>query len=131
MSVLKVLLIDDDPDIRKITALAMKRVAKWEVEVAASGPEGLSVVREVDPDVILLDVMMPGMDGPTVLKELKRSALTAHIPVIFLTAKIQRDEVDQYMSMGVVGVLKKPFNPLLLPAQIRQLLDQPEEVAVS
>ena len=131
MSVQKVLLIDDDPDIRKITALTLKRVAKWEVIVAASGPEALSVVQEANPDVILLDVMMPGMDGPAVLKELKSSASTAHIPVIFLTAKIQRQELDGYASLGVVGVLTKPFNPLQLPAQITKLLDTTTQVAVS
>ena len=130
MPVQKVLLVDDDADIRKIAALTLRKTAKWDVELASSGPEALCIAHIVNPDVILLDVMMPGMDGPAVLQALQSSDLTAHIPVIFLTAKIQQQEVERYLTLGVAGVLSKPFSTADLSNQIKRLVAQHQEVRV-
>jgi CheY-like chemotaxis protein len=122
MNIEKVLLIDDEEDIRAIAGLSLRRVGGWAVVAAASGPEGLAEARRAPPDLILLDVMMPGCDGPTTLRRLREAPGTARIPVIFMTAKAQRREIDEFLSMGAEGVIVKPFDPMQLPAQIRQIL---------
>ena len=118
----KVLLVDDDPFIRRIASISLASVGKFEVIVASSGPEGLQMAIEHRPDVILLDVMMPGEDGPTAIKKLQAAAATASIPVIFMTAKVQAEEVQQYLNLGAVGVITKPFDPISLPSEIRSLV---------
>jgi two-component system, OmpR family, response regulator len=122
MPIEKVLLVDDDNDLRRIAQISLKRVGKWTVLLASSGAEALKIATEQNPDVILLDVMMPGMDGPTTLSELRRNRGTASIPIIFLTAKVQTHEVDDYIDMGAIGVITKPFDPMLLPEEIVQML---------
>src|SRR6185437_8170151 len=96
---------DDDPDIRQIGLLSLKSVGKWLVVQAASGAEGVELAARERPDVILLDVMMPGMDGPTTLGRLREREDTADIPVIFMTAKVQKHELERYESMGAAGVI--------------------------
>ena len=122
MPIQKVLLVDDDNDLRRIAQISLKNVGKWTVLLASSGVEALKIAREHNPDVILLDVMMPGMDGPTTLSELRRNRGTASIPIIFLTAKVQTHEVDDYIDMGAIGVITKPFDPMRLPEEIVQML---------
>ncbi len=122
MIVSKVLLIDDEPHIRRIGELSLKGVGKWIVVLASNGPEALEMAERESPDVILLDVMMPGMDGPETLKQLRGREVTARIPVIFMTAKVQKHEVDKYRVAGAVGVIPKPFDPMTLPSQIVQIL---------
>ncbi len=122
MAIAKVLLVDDEPNIRKIGELSLKKVGKWEVVLAASGPEGLELATRERPDLILLDVMMPGLDGPATLAELKKSPETAAIPVIFMTAKVQKQEVERYLAAGAIGVIPKPFDPMSLPGQIREII---------
>lgn len=117
-----VLLVDDDPDIRWIGELALSSVAGWKTFVAPSGEEALTVAEENQPDVILLDVMMPRMDGPTTLEALRANAATASIPVIFCTAKAQRHEVEYFRSLGAVGVIAKPFDPMTLAEQVSALV---------
>src|SRR2546430_872548 len=95
VTISKALIIDDDPGIRRIGQISLSRVAKWEVSVAASGPEGITQLMQTKPDVVLLDVMMPGMDGPTTLAQIKQSEFS-RVPVIFITAKVMQHEVDQY-----------------------------------
>lgn len=122
MPIEKVLLVDDDNDLRRIAQISLKNVGKWTVLLASSGAEALKIAIEQNPDVILLDVMMPGMDGPTTLSELRRNLRTASIPIIFLTAKVQTHEVDDYIDMGAIGVIAKPFDPMVLPNEIMQML---------
>lgn len=117
----RVLLVDDDPDIRMVGGLALG-VGGWDVHVAASGEEGLRMAIELQPDVILLDVMMPTMDGPTTLERLRRNATTSEIPVIFCTAKAQRHEVEYYASLGAAGVIAKPFDAMSLHVEVRDML---------
>lgn len=117
-----VLLVDDDPDIRWIGELALSRVAGWKIFVAPSGEEALKVAQVSSPDVILLDVMMPRMDGPATLEALRANKATALIPVIFCTAKAQRHEVEHFRSLGAVGVIAKPFDPMTLAQQVSDLV---------
>ena len=121
-TVSKVLLVDDEPHIRRIGELSLKGVGKWTAVLASSGPEAVTLAEKESPDLILLDVMMPGMDGPATLQQLRASEVTARIPVIFMTAKVQRHEVDKYLAAGAVGVIPKPFDPMALPSQILHIL---------
>jgi CheY-like chemotaxis protein len=119
----KVLLIDDEDDIRKVARLSLARVGKMEVLDAAGGLEGVRRAVEDAPDVILLDVMMPGLDGPSTLAALRSNPKTASIPVVFLTAKAMPAEVERLRSLGARGVLIKPFDPMSLPTQLRAVLE--------
>jgi len=118
-----ILLVDDEPDIRTIGAMSLQRVGKLEVRTASSGPEALALVAESVPDAILLDVMMPGMDGPATLRELRAIPALAHTPVLFMTAKVLRDEIDRWLSLGALGVIHKPFDPMTLPNEVRALVE--------
>ncbi|MDP3277815.1 MAG: response regulator [Deltaproteobacteria bacterium] len=119
MGISRVLLVDDEPDIRKVGALCLRAIGKFEVLVASSAAEGLALAERELPDAILLDVMMPGMDGPTMLLKLQSNALTARIPVVFLTAKVYPPDRDFYLNLGAVGVIPKPFDPMLLAQNLR------------
>lgn len=118
----RVLLVDDDPRIRKIAQIALEGVARWQVSLAASGFEALDAAVKERPDVILLDVMMPEMDGPTTLARLRECKDTAAIPVIFFTAKVQKHEIDSYLALGAAGIISKPFDPMTLPREISDIL---------
>ena len=121
----KVLLVDDEADIRKIASLTLKHVGGWEVVQACSGAEALeAAVREL-PDVILLDVMMPGMDGPSTLEALRANPITAAIPVIFVTAKIQTNERQQISLLGAAGIIAKPFDAMRLSEEVRRIIEGP------
>ncbi len=122
MKIEKLLVVDDDEDIRTVTSLTASRLGHWEVAVAGSGPEALRVAERERPDVILLDVMMPDMDGPATLARLREQPGCAAIPVIFLTAKAQQHEVSQLRSLGAAGVIRKPFDPTALPDEIRRIV---------
>lgn len=122
MDIHKVMLVDDEPDIRKIGQMSLERVGHWATVMATSGSEAIELALRERPDVILLDVMMPGMDGPTTFQRLREQPSLAHIPIIFLTAKVQQSEIDRYHSLGAAGVLRKPFDPLSLPEEISSLL---------
>ena len=118
-----VMLVDDEPDIRKIGELSLKHVGGWEVQLVGWGAEAIVLAAAAPPDVILLDVMMPEMDGPTTLVRLREQAATAAIPVIFMTAKVQKYEVDRYRELGAAGVIGKPFDPMTLAADVRRILE--------
>jgi CheY-like chemotaxis protein len=119
---LKILIIDDEDDIRQISRLALGRVGGMEVVDAASGKDGIAKAITEAPDAILLDVMMPEQDGPETLGLLKADPRTAHIPVVFLTAKAMASEVERLRSLGAAGVLTKPFDPMSLAANVRAIL---------
>ena len=118
----KILIIDDEEDIREVAALSLETVAGWEVIKASSGAQGVARAAEHQPDAILLDVMMPGMDGPTTFRELRRNPDTAGIPVLLLTAKVQGNDQRRFADLGVEAILFKPFDPLMLPTQISDAL---------
>ena len=118
----KILIIDDEDDIREVAALSLETVAGWEVLVANSGAAGLERARIEKPDAILLDVMMPGMDGPTTFRELQKVPATSAIPVILLTAKVQSADQRRFADLGVRAVLTKPFDPLTLASQMEKIL---------
>ena len=118
----KILIIDDEDDIREVAALSLESVAGWEVIKASSGAQGLARAEEHQPDAILLDVMMPGMDGPTTFRELRKNQATARIPVLLLTAKVQGSDQRRFADLGVEAVLLKPFDPMTLSTQIARAL---------
>jgi CheY-like chemotaxis protein len=118
----RILIIDDEDDIREVAALSLESVAGWQVFMANSGKQGLVRAAEHRPDAILLDVMMPGMDGPTTFRELRKNPDTAGIPVILLTAKVQSSDQRRFADLGVEAILLKPFDPLTLSTQISDAL---------
>lgn len=118
----RILIIDDEEDIREVAALSLETVAGWDVLVAGSGVAGIAKARESQPDAILLDVMMPGMDGPTTFQALHAAPETAHIPVILLTAKVQASDQKRFSDLGVAKVMFKPFDPLTLAHEIAKTL---------
>jgi CheY-like chemotaxis protein len=118
----RILIIDDEDDIREVAALSLETVAGWEVMMAGSGAAGLVKAKEQRPDAILLDVMMPLMDGPTTFRELRALPETANIPVILLTAKVQAADQKRFSDLGVSAVMFKPFDPLTLAGDIARVL---------
>ena len=115
---LKVLYVEDDPDIQTIARIALADIGKLDVRACESGAQALEAIEDFQPDLILLDVMMPGMDGPTLLSHLRRTENGATTKVIFMTARVQQNEVQQYLSLGAIDVIAKPFDPLKLADQI-------------
>jgi CheY-like chemotaxis protein len=118
----RILIIDDEDDIREVAALSLESIAGWEVITASSGPAGIQAAITGKPDAILMDVMMPSMDGPTTFKEMQSMPSIAHIPVILLTAKVQGVDQRRFAGLGVTAVLFKPFDPLTLADQIAEVL---------
>lgn len=118
----RVLVIDDEDDTREIAKISLDMVGGWEVLSARSGAEGLALAEGQQPDAILLDVMMPDMDGPTTFQKLRGLAATRDIPVIMLTAKVQASDRIRFRELGVSGVIAKPFDPMSLPREIIEVL---------
>ena len=124
MSTLKrVLYIEDDPDIREVATMALELMGGLELCVCASGTAALASGPAFAPDLILLDVMMPGMDGPTTLARLRESPALAGTPVVFMTAKVQPQEVAALRAMGALDVIAKPFDPMQLANRHTGILD--------
>ena len=120
---MRVLIVDDEPDVRLIAQLSLANVGGMDVIEASGGPEAIRLATEHVPEVILLDVSMPGMDGPATLAALRTDPRTAAIPVIFVTAHAMRSEIDELRALGARGVLTKPFDALGLPGLVKQMLD--------
>jgi two-component system, OmpR family, response regulator len=123
MNVKKILMVEDDADIRRVAVMALKFKGGFEVVVAGDGIEGLEKAASEKPDVILLDSMMPKMDGPETCKRLKADDALKHIPVIFLTAKSQKKEIEAGLELGAIGYLVKPFDPMTLADELKKLVD--------
>lgn len=117
----KILFIDDDEDIHFILKLSLQDLSGVEVCSALSGEEGIKIAEKFHPDLILLDVMMPHMNGFATLQAMKLLPGLAHIPIVFLTAKAQKKEIEEYFKCGVADVIIKPFDPIQLPNQIIQI----------
>ncbi len=118
----RILIVDDEDDIREVAGMSLEAVGGFEILTASSGAEGLERARAERPDAILLDVMMPGMDGPTTFAALRKDASTCEIPVILLTAKVQASDRQRFDALGVAAVMTKPFDPMELPGQVADVL---------
>jgi two-component system, OmpR family, response regulator len=118
-----ILYVEDDPDIREVVTMALEVVGGYQVSVASSGRDALRHLATSTPDLILLDVMMPGMDGPTTLGELRARPELAGTPVVFITAKVQAAEIEYFKSLGAVDVIAKPFDPVALAGQVQAIWD--------
>ncbi|HTL88777.1 MAG TPA: response regulator [Leptolyngbya sp.] len=123
MTIKQILVIDDEPYVREVIQICLETTAGWEVITAGSGNEGLVKAETEQPDAILLDVMMPGMNGITTFQNLQSNAATQEIPVIVLTAKMQFGDRPQYLKLGLKAAIAKPFDPLTLASEIAQVLD--------
>ncbi len=117
----RILLVEDELDIQMVARLALEDIGSFEVEVCGSGTEALEIAPRFRPELILLDVMMPAPDGPATLKALARNPATASMPVVFVTAKAQSHEVEEYLQLGAVDVIVKPFDPMTLADRIREI----------
>jgi len=120
----RILYVEDEPDIQAVAKLALESVGGFVLHVCSSGSQAIEEAEEFAPQLILLDVMMPGMDGPTTMKELRKIDSLAKVPVIFMTAKVQTNEVAEYMEMGAVEVIAKPFDPMTLSDTIRSIWEK-------
>jgi CheY-like chemotaxis protein len=118
----RVLVVDDDPLLREVAKVALEMVGGWSVLTAGSGPEAQAVASKEQPDALLLDVMMPGMDGPSTVLALQDDPDTRDIPVVFLTAKMSGQGTEDWAELPVVGVIPKPFDPMTLSAEVARLL---------
>ena len=124
MSTKKILIVDDEPYIREVAKISLETTATdWEIITAESGFVALEMAAMEQPNAILLDVMMPGMDGISTFKKLRESSQTQSIPVILLTAKVQLEEIDRYSAYGIRATISKPFDPLTLAEKISALLN--------
>jgi two-component system, OmpR family, response regulator len=123
-AMIRILCVDDDPDIRTIAVMALGLDTGMEVRSVGSGAEALALLDGGGwrPDVVLLDVMMPGMDGPTVLATIRSRSDMSALPVIFMTARARKADVDAYRDLGAIGVIVKPFDPLALAREVRALI---------
>ncbi|RST30689.1 response regulator [Sphingomonas ginkgonis] len=119
----KILYVDDEADIRELACFALELDSDFDVRDCGSGADALELVADWRPDLVLLDVMMPAMDGPTTLARLREGPGTmADVPVVFITARTQTAEVEHLRSLGAVGVIGKPFDPMTLAGQVRAFL---------
>ena len=118
----KVLIVDDEDDIREVAIMSLEMTTGWEVLGARSGAEGLQKARTEKPDAVLLDVMMPVMDGPATLEKLRADPEIAGLPVVFLTAKVQATDRRRLVELGAAGILAKPFDPMTLADQVKDVL---------
>jgi two-component system OmpR family response regulator len=119
--ILKIMYVDDEADIRTIVQFALEDEEDFELRICASGQEALDAVVGYRPDLVLLDVMMPGMDGPTTLQLLHEQPDLARLPVAFVTAKVQSHEVAHFKAIGATDVIAKPFDPMILADQVRDI----------
>jgi two-component system, OmpR family, response regulator len=126
VSVRTILVVDDDPDIRRILALSLERIGGYRVRLAEGADVALEMATREPPDLLLLDVSMPGTDGPGILSALRAHVTTAHIPVIFLTAVSNEEGMARLRGLGVIDVISKPFDIVALPARIRDILSRVE-----
>ncbi len=118
----RILIIDNEPHIQEVAQICLETVAGWQVSAADSGQDGILKAAAEQPDAILLDVMMPDMDGPTTFQKLQANPATKDIPVILLTAKVQASDRRRYAEMGMKEVIAKPFDPLSLADQVATAL---------
>jgi two-component system OmpR family response regulator len=117
----KICYVEDDEDIQRIVRMSLERIGKMEVCVCGDPMAAIDRINEFAPDLVLLDWMMPGMDGPTLFREMQRRPETSALPVVFITAKASQTELDELSRLGAAGTISKPFNPKDLPDQLRAI----------
>ncbi len=122
MTAKRILIVDDEEDIREVAQLTLEAVGGWEVLTAASGNEGLAKAEAEQPDAILLDIMMPDLDGFTTFQKLQANSVTQDIPVILLTAKVQVADRLRFAELGLTAMIFKPFDPMTLADQVADVL---------
>ena len=123
MTFKRILFIDDEEDIKTLARFCIELESDWQLMTAASGKEGIALAETEQPDAILLDVMMPDLDGLQTLEKLKTNPKTKHIPTIFITAKAQASDRRRFYAAGAKGVINKPFDSLTLASQIAGFLE--------
>lgn len=117
----RLMYIEDEPDIRLVAEIALTQVAGFNVKICKDGNEGIEAINDFKPQLVLLDVMMPGMDGPQILTKIKALDEFKHIPIVFITAKAQTEEITKLKKLGAESVITKPFNPMTLGDDIRTI----------
>jgi len=117
----RIFYVEDEPDIMAVAQLVLQDVGGFELGTACSGTEALKKVQAFNPDLIVLDVMMPGMDGPTTLQEIRKLDGLQVTPIFFMTAKVQPKEIEYYKELGAIDVIPKPFDPMTLSDQIKDI----------
>lgn len=122
----RILVVDDDDLLREVASAALELVAGWQVSTARSGGQAQQDARRDPPDAILLDVMMPSVDGPATVAALRADPDTRDIPIIFLTAKMPSQDLSEWQPLHLAGVISKPFDPMTLAADMSRLLGWPE-----
>ncbi|MDH5654747.1 MAG: response regulator [Spirochaetia bacterium] len=120
----KILYVEDEIDIQSIAKIALESVGGFSLKVCSSGKEALESISSFAPDMVLLDVMMPEMDGPATLEAIRKLPEYTSIPIIFMTAKVQPSEVEELKSLGAMDVISKPFDPMTLSEQIKQIWEK-------
>jgi len=120
----RILHVDDEADIREIAVMCLELEPSFEVRGASSGAQALEIAGEWVPDLVLLDVMMPGMDGPETLQRLRADERTADVRVVFMTARTQSSDVQRFLGLGALGVIAKPFDPMMLAGEARGYLQR-------
>jgi two-component system, OmpR family, response regulator len=121
MTLKRILYVEDEPLVQTISKIALVKVGGFDLRICSSGEQALDEVKDFAPQLILLDVVMPGLDGPATLQRLRQDPDTASIPVVFLTANSDQSEIAQYIASGALDVIAKPFNPMTLAEQVRQV----------
>ncbi len=122
-----ILYVEDDADIRKITEITLTMLGKYQVTSCKSGEQALEKAKTIQAQMVILDVMMPGMDGPEVFRQLRTMKNYRTVPIAFITAKVQPNEVDSYMQMGAIGVIPKPYEPADLPQHLLALWNKSQD----
>ena len=117
----KICYVEDDEDIQRIVRMSLERVGKMKVEIVTDPRAAIAAMSAFGPDLVMLDWMMPGMDGPTLYREMKKRPEVAHLPVVFITAKAAQRDLDELRALGAAGTISKPFSPKDLPEQLRAI----------
>jgi CheY-like chemotaxis protein len=117
----RILYVEDDADIRRIVSLSLESIGDYTVAACGSCADALQVVDDFDPDLLLLDVMMPDVDGPATLRTLRKRESAADVPAVFITAKVQAGDIERYKRLGVCDVIVKPFDPMLLSDRVARI----------
>ena len=113
--------VEDDEDIQRIVRMSLEKVGKMQVEVVSDPNQAIAVMARFKPDLVMLDWMMPGLDGPTLFRRMKQDPQTAALPVVFITAKATQRDMDELVALGAAGTISKPFSPKDLPDQLRSI----------
>jgi len=113
--------VEDDEDIQRIVRMSLERIGKMTVQVVGDPAQAIETIKAFKPDLVMLDWMMPGMDGPTLFRKMRETPEVKHLPVVFITAKASSSEMDELRAMGAAGAISKPFSPKDLPDQLRSI----------